>query len=500
MAGHGLAMHRSNVILVVGWLFGVMVATLGNYLLIPVITLKTGQRTTAMAIGLGLGVVVMYVSVIAAQYLAKRVKKQAGAAILAKIKRGCGVWIRPKAMVSFIIIFLVFALLVTSGLGKYLSDIFLTDKQNRSSHTIVIGFGLGVILMLYAIYGLMGWENNAPYQRKDARALAQKSERRRVVYLLLLILPLSLAGAFILWEAVIKPNQPVARIRLEKGKVYRITTREFLKRLRYEQERKQATDTASSHTGVTGGLGFAGAVLERMTREVQVEDLAKRRGIQANEKEIDAEIRRNQTKEKNPSLKARPVQHYNLTDVEFRKLYKTEVLGKKLREAFFRAIPVKQEQVRLKFIRFERRVDAQRAVSGNWNAVAFERLYERIGQGEVGSATGMVRDWSSLSELKKDFNSNFGKKAYQLAPGQCFIRPEPASRGWYLVKALEHKSRALPEEWRRQQGDNVYQDWMIGQQVNVTQYSIWMKRIPQSAGTAKLVLDTQPAPNTLWDW
>ena len=122
--------------------------------------------------------------------------------------------------------------------------------------------------------------------------------------ILFLVIVAGAVAALILDMAVIEPYRPVAQVQMNNGTIKKIRTREFQRRLHFERVREVSRQKAE---GLKKGarwdwqvqidyrtlseLGFAGGILDRMTREVLIREAAAQRGLKVSEAEIDLLIK-----------------------------------------------------------------------------------------------------------------------------------------------------------------------------------------------------------------
>lgn len=337
------------------------------------------------------------------------------------------------------------------------------------------------------------------------------------------------AVAAILFMTVIEPRRAVAQVRMKDGHVVKVTTREFQRRLEFERARivhQKELEAARSNPafGTTleidyrqlSTLAFAGSILDRMTKEILIEEAAQEAGLKASEEEVDALIQLVDTAPSalapaspssaaNPAVAPKPVMATAPSKVRlkmdpkeipanYREIIRREILEKKLRADHYRSIPIEEERVQLRLIRFEFEPDARRALATLSNPSSFDDLYKKATAGEIASATGMIHDWSSAAELQRDFNLSFSQAVQPLQKGDYIKEPVAAARGWYLIQAADRGPRTMSEEWRKQRGEDSYRRWLENQQVRITQNPLWMNRVPlhPKATQGGFALDSLP--------
>ncbi len=317
----------------------------------------------------------------------------------------------------------------------------------------------------------------------------------------------------------IEPNRRVAVITLLDGTNKKITTAVFQKRVLTERTRainRQKTEAAKANLDRSGGfepdyrplatLGFAAGVIDRLTREILIQEEGSRRGLSVGDDEVDLAIERayglvvwpeGTTKPANSSaaawLEARPELREQVEKTraeagvrlerdglpkDYRRIVQLELLEEKLREAFFAGVPIEQDRVILKLIRLETDGDARAAVALLEQGGLFDELYARATHGLLSGATGTQRDWSSRAELERDYNGPFGDSVMALHPGEAGHELIAAAHGWYLVKLERREIRTMPADWRWQRGLDAMQTWLAQQNSRVVQYPEWMNRVP----------------------
>jgi hypothetical protein len=373
---------------------------------------------------------------------------------------------------------------------------------------------------------------NAPPQLKPKAAttkpvpwlkrIAPVFDKVGVLFLVATVVMVACLLLFILW---INPSRPVARISNRDGMATILTTHAFQRRLAIERTRgvnlqKEQAAKANIHPAdfepdyrPLATLSFAAGVIDRLTREVLIQEESARRGVTVSDDEIDLTIARvydlvvwpkDTPPPPNPSaaawLAAKPDMREQARKVrveaqrrleqdglpkDYRQIVRLELLEDKLKDAFFSDIPIEQDRVIFKLIRLETEADAQAASAFLRQGETFDALYDRVAQGLVSGATGTLRDWSSRAELERDFNVQFGQTVMGLRAGESVNQLIAAAHGWYLVKVEHREIRKMPEDWRRQRGVDAMRTWLEQQNTRIVQYPEWMK----------YVSPTPPIPN-----
>lgn len=352
---------------------------------------------------------------------------------------------------------------------------------------------------------------------------------------------LLIAAAFsalvaVLFMTVIEPRRVVAKVRLNNGQEAAITIREFQTRLEFERERavhRRKIDAAKAQhrfdesTDVDyrqlSTRAFAGGILDRMTREILIEEAAAEAKLSASAEEVDRIIEETDrvvlvtnpvppvagatVAAANPSStalsgkKPNEVLRIKMDPRELpknlREIIRTEVVEKKLRTQYFQRIPHEEERIQLRMVRFELEENAFQAAKTLQQEQSFDDLYQKAKAGAVSAASVIMHDWSSAAELQRDFNSDFSQVALKLSAGSHFAEPISAARGWYLIEAVGREMRPLSEEWRWQRGEDAFQRWVEGQQSRITQFPLWMKKVPlhPKAGRRSLSPSEMPPVN-----
>lgn len=367
--------------------------------------------------------------------------------------------------------------------------------------------------------------------KKDSRQLNSKTATKKPMRWLIRIAPaldkvgiLFLVATFVavacllLFMLWIDPRRPVARISNQDGTTTILSTHAFQRRLEMERTRsvnqqKERAAKAKIHPAdfepdyrPLATLSFAAGVIDRLTREVLIQEETSRRGITVNDDEIDLTIARvyglvvwskeapvptNSSSaawlEAKPEMREQARQTHTEAQRrlkkdglpnDYRQIVRLELLDEKLRDAFYAETPVEQDRVVLKLIRLETEADAQTAAALLGKSETFDIFYNRVTQGMVSGATGTLRDWSSRAELDRDYNIQFGQKVMSLHAGEVVSQPLVAAHGWYLVKVDSRELRTMSEDWRRQRGLDAMNMWFARQNTRVVQDPGWMKRVP----------------------
>jgi|GEM_PF-5790674 len=359
---------------------------------------------------------------------------------------------------------------------------------------------------------------NPTIPRAAGKIRHQSRWLEKTSWILSLLAAATVAGVllFILW---IEPHRAVAEIKHVDGTVTKLTTRAFQTRLGIERTRSinlQKSTAAKSRRSPEeyfepdyrplATLSFAAGVIDRLTREIVIEEEAGRRGLSVNEDEIDFVIARAYDLVPLPADPAAPSHRSAATWLEtkpelrdlvrktrveaqqrlerdglsqdYRKIVRLELLEEKLRDAFFASIPAKQDRVTINLIRFETETEAKNAAVLLERGEGFDSLYARAMNGQITNAVGTPRDWSSRAELERDYGVPFAETALSLKTGECLRQPLAAAHGWYLFKLSAREIREMPEDWRRQRGLDAMQIWFTQQNHRIVQYRDWMNHVP----------------------
>ena len=376
--------------------------------------------------------------------------------------------------------------LVTAAVSNYFILPLLTNKVEKMPLllsrvgkmpvTITVGLALGLVIMLifikltqylisflYRRYNFFAGEKIAEVDRLSKKERKQLQLRirfiSRIIGVSVLLGVIGFFGTFAILKTVIQPLQKVASIKMKDGSIQKINVKEFRKRLLFERSRyRNINNNKSENKYFEYTLGFAAIILEKMTNEVLIREEAERRNLEVKKEEIDV---------------------YGPTTAYFRSITHVEILGNKLKEAFSHDIPFEEERVCFKLIRFESESDASKAVTQYLNNGNYSILYEKATKGLVRNATGMIRDWSSASELTRDFNLNFSDIVFNMRVGDNYSKPVEAVKGWYLIQVLGHEQRKMTEEWRKQRGEDAFRNWLEVHRTRITEFPVWMKRVPK---------------------
>lgn len=323
---------------------------------------------------------------------------------------------------------------------------------------------------------------------------------------------------FIFW---IEPNRPVARVTHRDGTVSKLTTRKFQQRLEIERTRRlnlqKAAAIKAGHNPSrrfkpdyrpVATFGFAAGVIDRLTRENIIKEEADRRRLIVTDDEVDLVIARTYDlvvwPKETPApanssaaawLEAKPELREEVRKTrletqgrlerdglpaEYREIVRVELLEEKLRDAFLNDIPLEEDRVMLKLIRLETEADARAVAAAMSQGETFDALYARVGEGTVSGASGIVRDWSSRTELERDYNAPFSQAVMDLSEGDALSQTLGALQGWYFVKVDRREIRKMPVDWRHQRGLDAMQTWLAQQNARIVQDSGWMRRVTRT--------------------
>lgn len=342
----------------------------------------------------------------------------------------------------------------------------IINKIGKMPIVIVSGLLISFIILIifvnisqYISNIIFNKNNNVKKQSKKDKKLIKNRFKTIFNYSILsiLLIVLIFIGIFFFLNKVIYPHQTVATIRMIGDEIHKIKTKEFTKRLLFERDIhniiKRKDDKNFKYT-----ISFGAIVLGKIIQEFFIKEEAIKRNITVNKQEID---------------KYAPASEYH------REIIKLELLENKVREAFYKNIPESQDSVKFQLIRFEVKSDADTAVEDLMQNKNFDDLYNKAINGKIKNATAMVRDWSSDTELTRDFNINFSKTVFNLKTGTFSQNLLEASRGWYIIKITGHEKRKMSEEWRKQRSDDAFNNWMELNKTRVTENPVWMKRIPK---------------------
>jgi len=327
-------------------------------------------------------------------------------------------------------------------------------------------------------------------------------------------------AAAVVLMCIVEPQKPVAEVKLLDGGVQSVTTKGFQERLFFERKREEARrkaevlkqgalwfDDRVVDYRYLSSLEFAGGVLARVTRETLIREAADRRGWSISDSEVDAYIKKAQhpaPQVTNAKGKAAMATMAAVSAVHssaevrgglsaetsifgvaredlpsnYREIVRAEIFENRLREAFYREVPSQEQSVKLKLVRFEDRRDAEQSFGKLSREGSFSTFYDQVVSGKVQNATGTVRDWSSARELAGDFDPVFSAEAFALRVGESTVRVVAAAGGWYLLQSVGREVRHTSEPWRKQRGEDAYNDWLAQQEKRVQEFPIWMNRVP----------------------
>ncbi len=139
---------KSGLIKIIGWLVGLITATLCNYFLIPFITNITGLKLIALIVGLVIGLFLMMFCVTAAQHFVDVLGKRNGTPTPVKSEAPIRTLNRSSLR---LIIPLISGLLILAIIGSDFADMMLSGKSTRISPALAIGLILGLITAIFVV-------------------------------------------------------------------------------------------------------------------------------------------------------------------------------------------------------------------------------------------------------------------------------------------------------------------------------------------------------------
>ncbi|NOX62853.1 MAG: hypothetical protein GXP42_13045 [Chloroflexi bacterium] len=381
-------------------------------------------------------------------------------------------------------------------------------------------------------------EAEAPREPRRHRRLRQEEARKQRFVLIGvglavgLVIVILLAGA--VNEFVLKPRRPIASINGET-----ISTAAFQRRLRFEQnalaENIRSYIQFSQQLGgdpnnnpflsfiqqMVGDLSqpdrFSLTVLNTMTEEVLVRQLAQEYGVEVSEEEVQLEIERQLGYDRDAPPPPTPepsatvtdtlpaptpmtaeafLDQYNeiisglkerdsLTESEYRQLYRDRLLREKLKEVAPLEYETTEEQVRARHILVRIPPESEDMTAEEAEAEALAKIEEaraRIEGGEPfedvakemsddpGSAEqGGDLGWFGRGRMVAEFED----VAFSLEPGQL-SEPVKTPFGYHIIEVLEKDpAREVDEAEKERRRDQAFQEWLNAQKEAADIQTFW---------------------------
>lgn len=162
-----------------------------------------------------------------------------------------------------------------------------------------------------------------------------------------------------------------------------------------------------------------------------------------------------------------------MTESDLRALVETEMLRRKVQEAFTADVKPDVEQLKLRYLRFESEPAVQAATRLLAGGNLFSDLYAQVQSGRVVSTTNGETDWLLVDEIGQQFDKPVADQLLSLTISQTTGVITNVFGSSYAFQLTARETRTLDASQKQSKGQSSFEEWLTTQrqsdQVNYMQ-------------------------------
>jgi parvulin-like peptidyl-prolyl isomerase len=178
---------------------------------------------------------------------------------------------------------------------------------------------------------------------------------------------------------------------------------------------------------------------------------------------------------------------YNLTEEQYRLLFKTDLLRKKLYEQVTADVPHTEEQVRARHILVQSDVEALSIIESLKNGQDFGEIAAKRSLDTATAAQGGDLGWFGRGAMVKEFED----AAFSLKVGEI-SQPIKTTYGYHVIQVIAKEDRPLDAAGYKAATDKVFNDFLKGLRDTykvVTYDEQWKQAVPTEPSFASLATE-----------